>query len=507
MWRKDPQFPQNSPVQTSMAESETNRDSRQPPRNLAPRKAQTPPQRGRMPPRRIQKRQRMTLAGRFLQPQQPPRRAPKREERRPPSASDPRRASRRNPQNAHPPRRPAQPGNGAARDPRQRAGMRRSRPPERKPLSPFMYGTRLLILGVGIGAIAGTWLSVLDPAGRDLALQRSAANSAPVVQTQAADTSHSLAQNSWTLAQFGGTNLSGFALKSELKPLKNSLGAIAQQYANLSPGIFLIDLDTGAYVDLNGTQTYAAASTIKLPILVAFFQDVDAGKIRLEEMLVMKPEHIATGAGDLQYQPAGTQYSALDVATKMMTISDNTATNMLIERLGGAEALNQRFRSWGLKITALNNPLPDIEGTNLTSPQELAQIMAIVNRGDWVQGRSRDRILDIMGRTETAPLLKSGLGPGARLANKTGTLGVLLADMGLVDTPTGKHYAIAVMVKREFGDPAAEELIYQVSRAAYQHFSVPSATPTPILEQAPLPSPNRPEGLPVEPAEATANRR
>uniref|UniRef100_A0ACD5GZB5 Uncharacterized protein n=1 Tax=Desertifilum tharense IPPAS B-1220 TaxID=1781255 RepID=A0ACD5GZB5_9CYAN len=46
MWRKDPQFPQNSPVQTSMAESETNRDSRQPPRNLAPRKAQTPPQRG-----------------------------------------------------------------------------------------------------------------------------------------------------------------------------------------------------------------------------------------------------------------------------------------------------------------------------------------------------------------------------------------------------------------------------------------------------------------------------
>ncbi|NES95418.1 MAG: serine hydrolase, partial [Desertifilum sp. SIO1I2] len=91
--------------------------------------------------------------------------------------------------------------------------------------------------------------------------------------------------------------------------------------------------------------------------------------------------------------------------------------------------------------------------------------------------------------------------------NKTGTLGVLLADMGLVDTPTGKHYAIAVMVKREFGDPAAEELIYQVSRAAYQHFSVPTATPTPILEQAPLPSPNRPEGLPVEPAEATANRR
>ncbi len=94
-------------------------------------------------------------------------------------------------------------------------------------------------------------------------------------------------------------------------------------------------MDSGDYVNVRGEQGFSAASTIKIPILIAFFQDVDAGKVRLDEMLTMKKELIGGGSGDLQYQQPGKQFSALETARKMIVISDNTATNMIIERLGG----------------------------------------------------------------------------------------------------------------------------------------------------------------------------
>jgi beta-lactamase class A len=263
-----------------------------------------------------------------------------------------------------------------------------------------------------------------------------------------------------------------------MSPLKAQIQTLVAQNPSLQPGIFIVDLDTGAYIDLDSNSTFSAASTIKLPILVAFFQDVDKGKIRLDELLTMKPEMIAGGSGDLQYKKPGTQYTALEVAKKMITISDNTATNMLIERLGGTEVLDQRFRSWGLTTTAIRNRLPDVEGTNTTSPRELASLMSIVHQGELVSLQSRDRILDIMQQTVTNSMLPKGLGAGAIIAHKTGTIGSLLADVGLVDMPTGKRYIVTVMVKRPHNDASAEELIRQISRTTYDYLSQPLTIPS-----------------------------
>ncbi|NET52140.1 MAG: serine hydrolase, partial [Merismopedia sp. SIO2A8] len=186
---------------------------------------------------------------------------------------------------------------------------------------------------------------------------------------------------------------------------------------------------------------------------------------------------IATGSGDMQYQQPGTQYTALEVITKMIAISDNTASNMIIARLGGAEALNQQFRSWGLATTAIRNLLPDLEGTNTTSPREIARLMSIVNQGQLLSLRSRDRLLDIMRQTQNDSLLPQGLGNGATIAHKTGNIGSVLADVGIVDMPTGKRYLIAVMVKRPHDDASAQKLIRDISRTAYDYFNEPRTTP------------------------------
>ncbi|OUL35139.1 serine hydrolase [Nostoc sp. T09] len=344
----------------------------------------------------------------------------------------------------------------------------RSRKTRLKPMArTLLYTMRLLIVGVGIGAIMGTVLSVLDPATR---------------MTPTSSTSNTNVGQSQSQPTPTAQTPSGLYLSQEITSLKTAVQNLAAANPNLTPGVLLVDLDTGAYVDVNSATSFPAASTIKIPILVAFFQDLDAGKIRLDEMLTMQQQMIAGGSGNMQYKPAGTQYTALEVATKMITISDNTATNMLIARLGGIEALNQRFRSWGLTTTAIRNQLPDLQGTNTTSPKELATLMAMVNQGNLVNMRSRDRLLDIMRQTQKDTLLPSGLGAGASIAHKTGDIGTMLADAGLVDIPTGKRYIAAVMVQRPNNDLRAEKLISAISRAAYQQFSqnavMPSGTTT-----------------------------
>ncbi|MEH1836017.1 MAG: serine hydrolase [Nostoc sp.] len=344
-------------------------------------------------------------------------------------------------------------------------GRRSSRKTQLKPMAKtILYVVRLLIVGVGMGAIVGTVLSVLDPANRISTTSVPQSNS-NVVRSQPQPT------------QTPPDGSSSLYLSQEILPLKNAVQNLAATNPNLTPGVFFVDLDTGNYVDVNGSNSFPAASTIKLPILIAFFQDVDAGKIRLDEMLTMQQDVVAGGSGTLQYKPAGTQYAALEVASKMITISDNTATNMLIARLGGIDALNQRFRNWGLTNTIIRNQLPDLQGTNTTSPRELANLMAIMSQGNLVSMPSRDLMLDILRRTQKDTLLPSGLGTGARIYHKTGDIGTMLADTGLVALPTGKRYIAAVMVQRPNNDPRAEKLISSISRAAYQEFSQNAVTP------------------------------
>ncbi|MGK7873827.1 MAG: serine hydrolase [Xenococcaceae cyanobacterium] len=321
-----------------------------------------------------------------------------------------------------------------------------------------LYVIRLLILGLGIGAIVGTVLANIDLTkplfGNANQTEQKTEPSEPQEQQPGEKESPA----------------SPLSLGKELTPLKAKLQKLATKYPKLQPGAFFVDIDNGAYVDLKGETAFSAASTIKIPVLIAFFEDIDAGKIYLDEMLTMKPELIASGSGSMQYQKPGKQFTALETATKMIVISDNTATNMLIDRMGGAEALNKRFRDWGLKTTVIRNPLPDLKGTNTTSPRDLGNLLAMVNRGKLVSVRSRDRLLYIMRRTRTRTLLPKGLENSATIAHKTGDIGSALGDAGIVDMPNGKRYIGAVMVKRPHNDYSARTLIQQISRTAYQHF-------------------------------------
>lgn len=343
--------------------------------------------------------------------------------------------------------------------------------PKRR-FSPMIYGARLLILGVGIGVISGTVLSILSSLGR-LGSSATTSNANLSVENQLEATPTPVAVETLPLS---------VQLNQELKSLRQQILALTPENSDLKPGVLLVDLDTGGYVDLNSESAFAAASTIKVPILVAFFQAVDEGNVSLDEVLTMEEQHIAGGSGDMQYQPAGTEYTALETATKMIVISDNTATNMLIDRLGGADFLNQKFLDWGLKNTVIRDLLPDLRGTNKTTPKDLVNLLTQLNQGGLVSMKSRDRIFRIMEQTENDSLLPSGLGRGAVIAHKTGNLKLVSADVGLIDLPNGKRYLLAVIVERNDDDLAAESLIRDISKTVYDSFTRPPNAETESAE-------------------------
>ncbi len=344
------------------------------------------------------------------------------------------------------------------------------------------YCLRLGSFGLGISAMVGTAIAILHPLPNPGKL---ASNMVAASQKIGLSDPTTTTSNASVLGLPGVATLPVLSPEKELKEAKAKIQDLAAAQADLVPGMFFYNPDTGAYLDLAGDKSFPAASTIKLPVLIALFQDIDAGKARLDEQLIMRKDLIATESGAMQYQPPGTKYSTLETAENMITVSDNTATNMLIDRLGGAAALNQRFKTWGLTATVIHNLLPDLQGTNTISPKDLASLMFKISQGDLLTPHSRDRVLNILRRTVTDTLLPQGLGKGATIAHKTGDIGSVVGDAGLIEMPNGQRYVATIMVKRPHNDPRAQELIRQISRVTYQALSqpIPAASPTAPSEE------------------------
>jgi beta-lactamase class A len=258
-------------------------------------------------------------------------------------------------------------------------------------------------------------------------------------------------------------------LGRQMLPLNSQIRALMSRYSYLSPGMFFVDLQTGDYIDINGDKAFPAASTIKLPILITLFQEIEAGRVRLDDTLVMRRDLVAGGSGDMQNMRVGKKFTVLETATKMMTISDNTATNMIIDRLGGFSRLNERFRSLGLQNTAIKHLLADVHGTNTTSAKDLVLLSNLIANKQLLSDASSSQIFDIMRRCSNQSMLPSGLGTGAVIAHKTGTLRFVLGDAGIIQTASGKRYLAGILVRRPNHDARAKAFIRQVSHIVYDY--------------------------------------
>jgi len=334
-------------------------------------------------------------------------------------------------------------------------------------------------MGVGLGVITGSLLKLAGPAVQrgELTLPRwiSLPGSPRSPETKAGSPTPAPKQAKRT------QSLGRFQTNNELKALSDRWKQLAAGQPDLTVSAFMLVLDDGRYAQLAPDTALPAASSIKTPILLVTLEELDAGKLSWNEPLQLSKAVVGGGAGWMASKPLGTRFPTHEVATEMIRVSDNTATNLLIERLGGKEALNARFNALGLSATAVNNWLPDLKGTNTTSARDLARSIALVDTGEALSIRSRDLFREVMGTSVTNTLLPKGLlrglggqqgAPddslmikGYRVLNKTGDIGIAYADAGLIELPDGSRAVAAFLVKGPFNDPRSTELIRKLAAA------------------------------------------
>lgn len=220
-------------------------------------------------------------------------------------------------------------------------------------------------------------------------------------------------------------------------------------------------------VDAEAPRT--SASMIKLAILATLFDAVDDGTLSLDEVVTMTSADIVGGTGSIQSMSAGSAFTLEELAGYMISDSDNTATNLLIDRLG-MDAVNTEADKIGLDQMVLERKMMDEDAMaagreNYTSAEDVATVLRLIAEGRLTDQQCSDMAREYLLAQSDVDGLPAGVPEGVEVAHKTGTLTNVEHDGGIVyaDEP----YVIVVLTEGIPNDEATA-LIGDVSAAVYE---------------------------------------
>ncbi len=255
---------------------------------------------------------------------------------------------------------------------------------------------------------------------------------------------------------------------SEMIGLKGQILNLMKSYPTIHPAVYVWEYENGKYLDINADEQFSAASIIKLPVLVQMFKSIEAGQMTIYDEMTLTDYYKAPGSGNLQYMRTGGKYSLDALAKTMIQDSDNSATNMIMSKMGGMDDVNIGLRDWGISKTYVRTWLPDMSGTNKTTANDLAKILYNLDNPGFLNIHSRENIIDYMSHVKNNKLIAAGLGEGALFAHKTGDIGSMLGDAGIVYAPNGKKYIIVILANRPYNAPQGKEFIVKASNLIYK---------------------------------------
>jgi beta-lactamase class A len=226
---------------------------------------------------------------------------------------------------------------------------------------------------------------------------------------------------------------------------------------------------TGRRWELSGDLAFPAASTIKAAILVALYREVDAGQLSLDAEVAVEPAAKVPGSGVLTWMRDGLRLTVADLAYLMIAISDNTASNLLLD-LVGMDRVRTTIADLGLSGTALNRrflgraPGPD-EPDNWTKAADLAALFEAIATDRAATPESCAAMRATLALQQHRDRIPRLLPETFDYAGKTGSLPALTHDAGLVSTSHGT--LVLAVLTRGIADPwAADGLIGRIARAA-----------------------------------------
>jgi beta-lactamase class A len=292
----------------------------------------------------------------------------------------------------------------------------------------------------------------------------------------------------------------------ERETLEVELAAIRGRFSGLL-GLAARNLATGEDVLLNEHLLLPTASTIKVCILIEVYHQAHEGRLRLDERLTMTAADQVGGSGVLKTLNPGLTPTIYDLAMLMIIKSDNTATNMLTDRVGGVEAVNRRMlETYGLVHTHYHSRVDfekigdDVRRFAESTPYELMRLMEFLARGEAVSPQASAEMLAIMGRQQYLdqfprylnynPYAQDiGLSQEITVHNKTGFFPGTGVDIGLVRLPEGIAFAYAVFAHEAADTSIAEETETSVTNGLVGRALVGYWWPRPDVSSALHPTP------------------
>jgi beta-lactamase class A len=278
-------------------------------------------------------------------------------------------------------------------------------------------------------------------------------------------------------------------------------------------GVAIRHVESGTDVLINADQTYPMASTYKVPILVELFYQRAEGKLSLSDRIEVGPLDVHPGGTiALLLDGPGLQMSVHNLINLMMRVSDNSAADILINRLGAAN-VTARMRSLGfdkirvdrttlemimdqegldfatygkLPLDQLRQRLDTVDAQtasranerfnstekDVATPRQMTMLLEKIHRGEIVDRASSDQIIEFMSHSMIGQTRMPALLPeGTRVVHKTGTISGSINDTGIVFLPGGGHLLITIFSKDAKAPTAdREHVIAEIARSAYDYF-------------------------------------
>lgn len=221
--------------------------------------------------------------------------------------------------------------------------------------------------------------------------------------------------------------------------------------------IYAKNLDTGRDFSLRADELVRTASTIKLPIMTEVFRQVQQGKLKWTDEIVLTKQNKQGGSGILGEFSDGSKIDLKTLTNLMIVLSDNTATNFLLDKVS-ADSVNDFLDTLGLKQTrslrkiggggdsrAVADPFYRLFGIGVSSPREMVKLMEMLEKGEVVSKDASSEMLNILRRQQYKDAIGRNLPDTIPSASKSGSLDRLRSDVGIVYTRRGR-IAMAITV-------------------------------------------------------------
>jgi beta-lactamase class A len=288
------------------------------------------------------------------------------------------------------------------------------------------------------------------------------------------------------------------SITNTLSAQGDSLRARLEQRIAATPGavvgLYYKSLSSGELVTIAPDSSFHAASTMKVPVMIEFFRQVERGGLAADQPVLLVNEFASIVDGSpfsvsaiddsdsTMYLRVGNRVSARELVERMIVRSSNLATNAVIALIGAKHA-DSTAHALGARNMHVLRGVEDGKAfqkgmNNTTTARDLGALLEAIERHTAASARSCDTMLAILSRQEFNDEIPAGLPPGTRVAHKTGSITAVLHDAALV-YPAGRSPYVLVVLTRNIPDErVARVLIADLSRVVYEHITGARAQPT-----------------------------